>query len=60
MKLILLYGSEAKKGCNLNYIIALTLMRKNVTLEWHRRELDYGFSWLNELAEILNPYFNID
>lgn len=45
---------------NLNYVIALILIRKNETLEYHTKELDHGLYWLNELAEILNPYFNID
>ncbi|MBF7090567.1 hypothetical protein IUY40_03290 [Flavobacterium sp. ALJ2] len=50
----------AKLIRNLNYVITLTLIRRNETLEFHNKELDHGFYWLNELAEILNPYFNID
>lgn len=45
---------------NLNYVIALTLIRRNETLEYHTKELDHGLYWLNELAEILYPNFNID
>jgi hypothetical protein len=50
----------AKMIRHLNHVIALTLMRKNETLECHTKELEDGFYWLNELAEILNPYLDID
>ncbi|MBF7093346.1 hypothetical protein IUY40_17570 [Flavobacterium sp. ALJ2] len=52
--------SMAKIIRNLNYVIALTLIRRNETLECYTKELDHGLYWLNELAEILNPYFTID
>lgn len=50
----------AKLIRNLNYVITLALIRKNETLEFHNKELDQAFYWLNELAENLNPYFSID
>lgn len=53
-------ASMAKMIRHLNYVVALSLIRRNETLECHRAELDHEFFWLNELAEILNPYFNID
>jgi hypothetical protein len=52
--------SMAKIIRNLNYVILLTLIRRNETLECHTSELEQGFFWLNELAEILNPYLTID
>ncbi|MCV9931973.1 hypothetical protein OIU80_06730 [Flavobacterium sp. LS1R47] len=52
--------SMAKIIRNLNYVIALTLIRKNETLEHHTKELDHGLYWLNQLAEILNPHLTID
>lgn len=41
---------------NLNYIIALGVMRKDETLKIRLSKIEDGFYWLNELAEILDPY----
>lgn len=50
----------AKLIRNLNYVITLSLIRKNETLEFHNKELDQTVYWLNQLAENLDPYFSID
>ena len=50
----------AKLIRNLNYVITLSLIRNNETLEFHNKELDQTVYWLNQLAENLDPYFSID
>lgn len=43
-----------------NYLIALTIVRENEngTVYSQRENLEKGFYWLNELAEILDPYLD--
>ena len=48
----------AKLIRQLNYIIALGVMREHETLQNEIANLENGFYWLNELAEILNPYLD--
>jgi hypothetical protein len=48
----------AKTIRQINYIVTLSLMRKNETLECEIINLGTGFYWLNELAEVLNPYLD--
>ena len=43
-----------------NYILALGLMREHETLQNERASLENSFYWLNELAEILNPYLGVE
>lgn len=50
----------AKAIRKLNYILALSIMRDCETLETEKTNLEQGFYWLNELAEILNPYLNVE
>ena len=50
----------AKTIRKLNYILALSIMRDCETLETEKTNLEQGFYWLNELAEILNPYLDIE
>ncbi|MFG4001023.1 hypothetical protein [Flavobacterium aquidurense] len=50
----------AKTIRKLNYILALSIMRDCETLETEKTNLEQGFYWLNELAEILNPYLDVE
>jgi hypothetical protein len=52
----------AKAIRQLNYVIALSIIRENEngTVYSQRENLEKGFYWLNELAEILNPYLDVD
>jgi hypothetical protein len=49
----------AKTIRRLNYIIALGVMRKDETLKLEVAKIEEGFYWLNELAEILDPYLEV-
>ncbi|MBP1225536.1 hypothetical protein [Flavobacterium sp. 1355] len=46
----------AKAIRQVNYLLALEVMRKNETFQTEINTLENSFYWLNELAEILNPY----
>lgn len=48
----------AKAIRQLNYLLALEVMRKNETLNTEIINVENSFFWLNELAEILNPYLD--
>jgi len=50
----------AKTIRQVNYLLALSLMRQCETLETDKVNLEQGFFWLNELAEILNPYLDTE
>lgn len=50
----------AKTIRNLNYVIALGVMRKDETLKLQITKIEEGFYWLNELAEILHPYLEVE
>jgi hypothetical protein len=50
----------AKTIRQVNYLLTLSLMRECETLEIDKRNLENGFYWLNELAEILNPYLHVE
>jgi len=52
--------SMAKTIRQLNYIVALSVMRENETLQLQIINIENGFYWLNELAEILNPYLDAE
>ncbi|KUJ60737.1 hypothetical protein AR687_17080 [Flavobacteriaceae bacterium CRH] len=43
-----------------NYILSLGVMREHETLQNEIVNLENGFYWLNELAEVLNPYLDIE
>jgi hypothetical protein len=51
----------AKAIRQLNYLIALSIIREDETgtMYSQRENLEKGFYWLNELAEILNPYLDV-
>ncbi|SNR45399.1 hypothetical protein SAMN04487979_106124 [Flavobacterium sp. ov086] len=48
----------AKAIRQINYLLALEVMRKNETLKNGIDNIENSFYWLNELAEILNPYLD--
>lgn len=50
----------AKAIRQLNYILALGVMREDKTLQNQIVNLENSFYWLNELAEILNPYLDVE
>jgi hypothetical protein len=49
----------AKTIRRLNYLIALGVMRKDETLKLEVAKIEEGFYWLNEFAEILDPYLEV-
>ena len=52
--------SLAKAIRRQNYLISLSLIRECETLQSETVNLEKGFYWLNELAEILNPYLDVE
>lgn len=50
----------AKTIRHLNYLLALSVMRENETLKLEMLNLENGFYWLNQLAEVLNPYLDVE
>lgn len=52
----------AKAIRQLNYAIALTVMRDDERgyVYAQKENLEKGFYWLNELAEILHPYLEVE
>jgi hypothetical protein len=52
----------AKAIRRLNYIIALSIIRDDEkgTIYSERYNLDQGFYWLNEFAEVLDPYLEVE
>jgi hypothetical protein len=50
----------AKAIRQLNYILALGVLRKDKTLQNQIINLENSFYWLNELAEILSPYLDLE
>jgi len=50
----------AKALRQVNYVLALSLVRENETLHQEILKLENSFYWLNELAEILNPYLDVE
>ena len=51
----------AKNIRRINYILSLTAIRiDDNTNCLNEKWLDNGFYWINELAEILDPYLNIE
>lgn len=52
----------AKAIRQLNYAIALVVMREDESgyIYSQKENLEKGFYWLNELAEILHPYLEVE
>jgi hypothetical protein len=48
----------AKAIRQVNYILALGVLREHETLKNEVNNLENSFYWLNELAEVLNPYLD--
>jgi hypothetical protein len=52
--------SMAKCIRQVNYILALNVMHENEFLQQENINLDESFYWLNKLAEILDPYLEVE
>nr|WP_095953798.1 hypothetical protein [Flavobacterium sp. ACN6] len=52
--------SMAKAIRQVNYVLALNAMRDSETLQTEKINLEDNFYWLNKLAEILNPYLEVE
>ena len=52
--------SFAKAIRRVNYLLAMSLMRECETLQIDTKAVEEGYFWLNELAEILNPYLDVE
>ncbi|MFH6959743.1 hypothetical protein ACHRV1_20280 [Flavobacterium aquidurense] len=50
----------AKALRQVNYVMALGIIREDETLQQEVTKLENSFYWLNELAEILNPYLDVE
>ncbi|MDN3675643.1 hypothetical protein QWY99_21660 [Flavobacterium branchiarum] len=50
----------AKTIRQINHMLSLSLMRECETLQLEKSTLENSFYWLNELAEILNPYLDTE
>jgi hypothetical protein len=50
----------AKEIRQVNYLLALGVMREHETLQHEVINLEKSFYWLNKLAEILNPYLDTE
>ena len=52
--------SFAKTIRKVNYLLAMSLMRDCETMQIDPKSVEEGYFWLNELAEILNPYMEME
>lgn len=52
--------SMAKSIRQVNYILALNVMHETEFLQQENINLDESFYWLNKLAEILDPYLDVE
>ena len=50
----------AKALRQVNFILALGIIREDKTLQQEIIKLENSFYWLNELAEVLNPYLDVE
>lgn len=50
----------AKAIRQVNFTLALGILREDETLQQEKIKLENSFYWLNELAEILNPYLDLE
>ncbi|MBF4515468.1 hypothetical protein IRZ71_03905 [Flavobacterium sp. ANB] len=50
----------AKVIRQINYLLALGIMREHDTFQNGIMNVENSFFWLNELAEVLNPYLEIE
>ncbi|WP_433834805.1 hypothetical protein [Flavobacterium anhuiense] len=54
------FKSMAKTIGQVNFLIALNAMREDGFTTTESINIEEGFFWLNELAEILDPYLGIE
>ncbi|MBE8725189.1 hypothetical protein [Flavobacterium hungaricum] len=52
--------SMAKSIRQVNYVLALNVMHEKEFLQQENISLDENFYWLNKLAEILDPYLEVE
>ncbi|MBF7092326.1 hypothetical protein IUY40_12335 [Flavobacterium sp. ALJ2] len=50
----------AKTIRQVNYTLSLSLMRGCETVESEIKNVEDNFYWLNKLAEVLDPYFDVE
>lgn len=50
----------AKTIRQVNYLLALNVMSEHELIQSEKINLQNGFYWLNELAEALNPYLDVE
>ena len=50
----------AKSIRQVNYVLALGALRQHETIQNEITILENSFYWLNELAEVLNPYLDLE
>ncbi|KFF07122.1 hypothetical protein [Flavobacterium reichenbachii] len=50
----------AKTIRQVNYVLSLCLMRGCETAESEIKNIEDNFYWLNKLAEVLDPYLDVD
>ncbi|MFH6995503.1 hypothetical protein [Flavobacterium sp. FlaQc-48] len=50
----------AKSIRQVNYVLALGSLRQHETIQNEKINLENNFYWLNELAEILSPYLDVE
>ncbi|MFG4003532.1 hypothetical protein B0A67_18650 [Flavobacterium aquidurense] len=50
----------AKSIRQVNYVLALGTLRQHETLQNEITNLENSFYWLNELAEVVNPYLAVE
>lgn len=50
----------AKSLRQVNYVLVLEALRQHETLQNEITNLENSFYWLNELAEVLNPYLDVE
>lgn len=50
----------AKTIRKVNYALSMCSMRSCETLESELKNIDDNFYWLNRLAEVLDPYLDVD
>ncbi|OMQ08468.1 hypothetical protein [[Flexibacter] sp. ATCC 35103] len=50
----------ARKIRQVNYVLALSLMRGCETVESEANNIEDNFYWLNKLAEVLDPYLDVE
>lgn len=50
----------AKAIRQVNYVLSLAVMRECETVESEIKNIEDNFYWLNKLAEVLDPYLDVE